>query len=183
VTAPLPPWPAPPPAHGGVLLRRFTDDDLHLALELGSDTYVPLIGTLPAHPNAEQGLAWIRRQHDRYTEGSGLSFVVADAGSGRALGTIGLWLRHLSAGRAEVGYSVAPRHRGRGVGGNALRAVTAFAWTVQDIHRIELYIEPWNAGSLGVATAAGYRREGLLRSHQEIGGTRRDMLLYAAVRA
>jgi RimJ/RimL family protein N-acetyltransferase len=29
---------------------------------------------------------------------------------------------------------------------------------------------------------SGYQREGLLRSHQEIGGTRCDMLLYAATR-
>ena len=28
-----------------------------------------------------------------------------------------------------------------------------------------------------------YEREGLLRSHQEIGGRRRDMLLYATVRS
>jgi RimJ/RimL family protein N-acetyltransferase len=32
------------------------------------------------------------------------------------------------------------------------------------------------------AERAGYEREGLLRSHQEIGGRRRDMLLYAVVR-
>jgi hypothetical protein len=31
-------------------------------------------------------------------------------------------------------------------------------------------------------SASGYRREGLLCSHQEIGGIRRDMLLYAAIR-
>jgi RimJ/RimL family protein N-acetyltransferase len=40
----------------------------------------------------------------------------------------------------------------------------------------------WNAGSIGTAERAGYEREGLLRSHQEIGGRRRDMLLYATVR-
>jgi RimJ/RimL family protein N-acetyltransferase len=50
------------------------------------------------------------------------------------------------------------------------------------LHRIELYIEPWNTGSIGTAERAGYQREGLLRSHQEIGGRRRDMLLYASVR-
>jgi ribosomal-protein-alanine N-acetyltransferase len=32
------------------------------------------------------------------------------------------------------------------------------------------------------AERAGYQREGVLRSHLEIGGRRRDMLLYAAVR-
>ncbi len=50
------------------------------------------------------------------------------------------------------------------------------------MHRIELLIEPWNAASLRTAENAGYQREGLLRSYMEIGGRRRDMVLYAAVR-
>ncbi len=98
------------------------------------------------------------------------------------MGAIGLWLHNLSAGRATVGYCVAPSRRGRGIASNALLALTAFAWTIQELHRIELYIEPWNTGSLHVAQTAGYQREGLLRSHNEFGGTRRDMLLYARLR-
>ena len=59
----------------------------------------------------------------------------------------------------------------------ALTALTSFAWTIPGLHRIELYIEPWNAGSAKTAEWAGFVRQGLLRSHQEIGGRRRDMLL------
>jgi ribosomal-protein-alanine N-acetyltransferase len=179
----MPDWPAEPPAHGSIVLREFTDDDVHYALELGEDPYVPLIGSLPAHPTGEEALDWIRRQPGRRAEGIGLSFAVADAESGRAVGSIGLWLRSFSEGRASVGYSVSPRHRGRGVGSSALKAVTGFAWTVPALYRIELCIEPWNKGSIGVAEAAGYEREGLLRSYQEIGGVRSDMLLYATTRS
>ncbi len=50
-----------------------------------------------------------------------------------------------------------------------------------DLHRIALYIEPWNAPSIRTAERAGYEREGLLRSYHRIGGQRRDMLLYATV--
>jgi [ribosomal protein S5]-alanine N-acetyltransferase len=62
---------------------------------------------------------------------------------------------------------------------SALTALTTFARTIPALHRAELYIEPWNHSSIHVAEAARYQPEGLLRSHQEIGGTRRDMLLYA----
>ncbi len=47
---------------------------------------------------------------------------------------------------------------------------------------MQLFVEPWNEASVRTAERAGYVREGLLRSHQEIGGRRRDMLLFAAVR-
>jgi RimJ/RimL family protein N-acetyltransferase len=68
------------------------------------------------------------------------------------------------------------------VAARALRALTTFGWTLPELFRIELYVEPWNEGSVRTAEAAGYVREGLLRSHQPIGDRRADMLLYAALR-
>ncbi len=182
VSAPLPSWPSTPPSHGSVVLRAFTDDDVPLAVELGADPYVGLIGTLAARPTPGQALGWIRRQQGRLAEGRGLSFVVVDRDSGTAVGTIGLWLRELSEGRATAGFSVASRHRGRGVASSATTALLSFAWTIPALHRVELYIEPWNTSSLRVAEASGFQRAGLLRSHQEIGGRRRDMLIFAATR-
>jgi RimJ/RimL family protein N-acetyltransferase len=182
MTERLPPWPTTPPTYGSVVLREFTDDDVHLAFELGEDPYIPLIGSLPALPTAMQAQQWICRQRGRFTEGQGLSFAIADSESGNAVGAIGLWLQNMSAGRATAGYSVAPAHRDRGIATSALKALTAFTWSIPTLHRIELYIEPWNSKSRCVAEASGFQREGLLRSHQEIGGTRRDMLLYATTR-
>jgi [ribosomal protein S5]-alanine N-acetyltransferase len=178
----LPSWPTTPPTCGSVTLRAFTDKDVHLAVELGRDPYIPLIGSLPALPTTQQALEWIHRQRGRLAEGIGLSFVIADAESDKAVGAIGLWLRNLSSGRATAGYAVSPAHRGRGIASSALTALTTFAWTIPALYRIELYIEPWNTGSIRVAEKSGYQRERLLRSHQEIGGTRRDMLLCAATR-
>lgn len=167
---------------GAVLLRAFADDDVSMVLDLSRDPYVPLIGTLPAQATATQAHDWIQRNLGRWDEGAGFSFAVADAATGRALGAAGLWLAKQAHGRARAGYSIAPRERGSGYAGDALTALTTFAWTLPDVHRVELYIEPWNIASLRTAERAGYTREGLLRSHQEIGGRRRDMLLYASLR-
>lgn len=182
MTLVLPSWPTVAPAHGPVVLREFASGDAHLAVEMGTDPYSPLIGTLPAFPTDQQAVGWIERQRGRRDEGLGLSFAIADGRSGLAVGSIGLWLQNLAAGRATVGYCVAPSRRGRGVASNALLALTAFAWTIQELHRIELYIEPWNVSSIHLARTARYQREGLLPSHNEFGGTRRDMLLFARLR-
>jgi RimJ/RimL family protein N-acetyltransferase len=184
VTGPaLPPWPARPPAAGDVLLRPFTDDDVAMVLDLATDPYVPLIGTLPPSATEEEARAYVARQRGRWAEGRGFSFAVAEQATGRAVGGIGLWLAAgLPHGRGEVGYSTAPAARGRGYAAAALTAVTAFAWSIPQLHRLELHIEPWNAASVRTAERAGYRREGLLRSYQEIGGRRRDVMLFAAVR-
>jgi RimJ/RimL family protein N-acetyltransferase len=154
-----------------------------MLLDLATDPYVPLIGTLPAHATEEEARAYVARQQGRWAEGRGFSFTVADAVTGRALGGIGLWLAAgLADGRGEVGYSIAPAARGHGHARDALVAVTAFAWTIPQLHRLELHVEPWNTASLRTAERAGYRQEGLLRSYTEIGGRRRDLLLLAAVR-
>jgi [ribosomal protein S5]-alanine N-acetyltransferase len=142
----------------------------------------PSSAACPRTPTAEQALAWIRRQRDQLAEGQRFSFAIADAEPDNAVGAIGLGLQDLAAGRATAGYAVSPLHRGRGIATSALKALTTFAWTIPALYRVELYIEPWNTSSIRVAEAAGYRREGLLPSHQEIGGTRRDMLLYATTR-
>jgi RimJ/RimL family protein N-acetyltransferase len=182
VPSPLPPWPRTPPAHGGVVLREFRDTDLPLALELSTDPYVPVISSLPERATDAQALDWIRRQRGRWAEGTGFSFAVAEADTGRAVGQLGLWLAEWPQGRAEIGYMVSPGSRGHGVAAHGLIAATAFAWTIPGLHRIELHIEPWNTASLRTAERAGYERDGLLRSHQELGGRRRDMALFAAIR-
>jgi ribosomal-protein-alanine N-acetyltransferase len=175
-------WPTEPVAYGPVVLREFCSADLPMVQEMSADPYVPLIGTLPPNASRQEAQAYLDRQRGRLPEGTGFSFAIAEAATGRGLGGIGLWLAGLDQGRATAGYSVTPSARGGGVAAAALTALTSFAWTIPALHRIELYIEPWNAGSIKTAERAGYEREGVLRSHQEIAGRRRDMLLFAAIR-
>ena len=153
-----------------------------MLVDLSSDPYMPLIGTLPGNTDRDGAVGYIERQHDRLTTGAGYSFCVARAASDEAVGGAGLWLASINEGRATAGYSIAPKHRGRALAGQALQALTTFAWTLPEVQRIELYIEPWNVASERTAQVAGYQREGLLRRHQMIGKSRVDMLLYASIR-
>lgn len=170
------------PVHGAVRLRPFTADDVPMLLDLATDPYVPLTGTLPGNADKAQALEYIERQHERLVTGAGFSFCVALRESDTAVGQAGLWLRSIDTGRATAGYAIAPSSRGKGLAGHALTALTAFAWTLPQVDRIEVHIEPWNIASQRTAETAGYEQEGLLRSHQEIGARRVDMLIYANVR-
>jgi [ribosomal protein S5]-alanine N-acetyltransferase len=176
-------WPAGRVAYGPVVLREFSELDVPMAVELAAGPYVPLLNGLPPRASPQEARDWISRQRDRLAAGAGFSFAIAEADSGRAVGDIFLGLGQLVQGRAATGYSVIPSARGRGLAAAALTALTSFAWSIPALSRIELYIEPWNISSIRTAERSGYQREGLLRSHQEIGGQRRDMLLYARIRA
>ncbi|WP_301477425.1 GNAT family N-acetyltransferase [Brevibacterium sp.] len=178
----LPPWPAAPPSHGRVRLRAVEERDIAMARELSTDPYVPQTGSLPGHATEHEASDWVVRQQGRHAEGVGFSFTIATSSDDAAIGHCGLWLKNLDAGRATAGYAISPPERGHGYATEALVALTEFGWTVPGIQRIELFIEPWNSASLHTAERAGYRREGLLASHQMVGGQRRDMILSASVR-
>lgn len=178
----LPSWPDSQPSSGRVALRAVSDRDIVMAQELTTDPYVPQIGSLPFNASESQARDWVRRQQNRYADGSGFSFTIAASESGEPVGHCGLWLRELDVGRATAGYAIVPSCRGHGFAADALRALTEFGWTIPGLFRIALFIEPSNLGSVRTAERAGYGREGLLSSYQAIGGRRRDMLVYAAIR-
>ena len=175
-------WPVQEPASGDVRLRPFRDEDAVPAAELSVDPYVPLIGTLPPRATAEQAAEWVSRQRRRPAERVGFSFAVAERGTDLCVGFAGLWLRQVDQGLATAGYAIVPSARGRGRATDALRALTAFAWTLSPVLRVHLHIEPWNLASRRVAERAGYAERGLLPGGEEIGGERRDVLEYAVER-
>ncbi|WP_405670334.1 MULTISPECIES: GNAT family N-acetyltransferase [unclassified Streptomyces] len=64
----------------------------------------------------------------------------------------------------------------------AVASVSAVAdWALRELRipRLELYVEPWNTGSVRTAERAGFQREGLLRGWQQVGAHRRDMFMYS----
>ena len=175
-------WPAVDPAAGSVRLRRFRDDDVSAAMALSLDPYVPRIGTLPLRASAAQALDWVVAQRRRPAQRVGFSFAVGDRDGDECVGFAGLWLRHVDRGLATAGYAVLPAARGAGRATDALRALTAFAWTRPPVQRVELHVEPWNTASCRVAERVGYAAGELLVRGHEIGGDLRDVVPYVLAR-
>lgn len=165
------------------VLRPWEFSDLPLVQEASSDEYIPLITTVPSTYSQEAGEAFVRRQWERASTGSGYPFVIVRVQDGQPVGAIGLWLRDLNEGRASLGYWVARSARGQGVAAAALRAVAAWGLGDLKIPRLQLCLEPWNAASARTAESVGFQREGLLRSWQMVGAERRDMIMYSALSA
>lgn len=165
-----------------VRLRPFGYDDVPLVLSAGTDPHITAITTVPTGDTEEGARAYVDRQLARPREGAGWSFAVADAATDEAVGQVGVWVQGLRDGRASVGYWTGPEHRGRGWAILALRTVSAWGLTLPGLHRLELYVEPWNEASWRAAERVDYQREGLLRGWQEVGGVRRDMYMYALLR-
>jgi RimJ/RimL family protein N-acetyltransferase len=171
-----------PEIHGRLVhLRVFRTEDSAAVREAAGDPLIPHLTTVPTTDDPELVAAYLHRQHERARTRVGYSFAIADHGD-VAVGQIGLWLRDLDQGRASIGYWIRPSARRHGYATDALTALAGWAWSLADVHRLQLYVEPWNEASWRAAEHAGFIREGLLRSWQEVAGQRRDMLMYASIR-
>src|SRR5262245_65515409 len=97
---------------GPFRLRPFVLADLPVVHEAARDPYIPLITTVPAEFTEAEGRRVIERQWDSARRGSGYSFAITDAATGRAVGNIGLWLPDIGAARAPDGDCVVGPARG-----------------------------------------------------------------------
>jgi [ribosomal protein S5]-alanine N-acetyltransferase len=167
--------------HPPVVLRSFKSSDANLIALVADDPYIPLITTVPTSGIAEDVAAYIKRQHDRLVDQTGYSFAIANAENDEPVGQIGLWTSHISTGRASTGYWIAHRYRGRGYARAALEALSQWALSIDEIKRLELFVEPRNEGSWHAAEACSFEREGLLRSWQQVGDQREDMYVYSRI--
>ena len=100
--------------------------------------------------------------------------------SGKALGFIDLTdftPRHL---RAEVGITLLPEHRGRGIGTEALRLLEQYATQVLTIHQLYAYATP-DSPSYSLFLSAGYHTAAILNDWVRVKGQYRPMAMLQKV--
>ena len=69
--------------------------------------------------------------------------------------------------------------RGRGVAARATKLLSAWAFDVLHLARIEITVDPRNDASQRVALAAGFTQEGVLRSYQRFKDGRMDAVMFS----
>ena len=80
----------------------------------------------------------------------------------------------------HIGYWVDQRYANRGYTTRAVRALTEFAFTELQLHRIEINLRPENSASKRVAEKSGYHFEGIREKYVHIAGGWRDHLTFVA---
>ena len=130
---------------------------------------------------ADEAAAFVETATRGLAEGTTLAVAIADAGSGRAIGSVTFHVwgpRHWN-----TGYWVSPQNRNRGVATATVSRLSRWAFSsTLELERLSLYTLPDNAASQKVAERASFRREGLLRRWADIGGRQWDWLMYSLIR-
>jgi RimJ/RimL family protein N-acetyltransferase len=163
---------------GSVRLRLLAEADLPALVAACQDPEIARWTHVPDPYTEADARDWSRLQDRLRREGSELHLLVVDAGTDRLLGAIGLTVDRAD-GRGVLGYWVASEARSRGVATRAVRLLSAWALEELDLGRVQINVEPDNEASQRVAEAAGFTREGVLRSYAVIKGRRRDMIVFS----
>jgi len=173
-------FPDPALTAAGIVLRRADTADIPWITAACGDRelsrYVPAI----PYPYAESdACAFVRRAAREWAEGSGATFVIAQAAEGGGLGVVAVHLSMADPGLAGIGYWLRREARGRGAATTAARLVSRWAIESLGIKRLSLETAPENWPSQRVAERAGFSREGLLRSWMPAGAGRRDSVMFS----
>jgi RimJ/RimL family protein N-acetyltransferase len=118
---------------------------------------------VPDPPPEDFVEGWFAGYEEGRAAGTRDGFAILDA-EGIFLGTAVAPAIDRATGTVELGYTIMPAARGRGVATRALGLITEWAFAALDAKRIELYISTDNPASKRVAERNGYRYEGTLRS-------------------
>jgi RimJ/RimL family protein N-acetyltransferase len=167
-----------------LLLRHHGEPDVAPTVAMFADEVSKRWLSAPQPYTIEEGRRWCTEtSHLLRAMGDGVHWVIADVGTGRYLGGIGVkgtdWLRRCT----EIGYAMAPEARGRGYASEATRAVARWILRDQAFNRVELFAATGNAASQRVAEKAGFVREGVARNSGFTHAGQQDMVMFGQIPA
>jgi [ribosomal protein S5]-alanine N-acetyltransferase len=147
----------------------------------------PTLGEMLGLESHEENAEWLRGTfpEDGQTEKEPGSywFVITHPDSGELIGEIGLVDISWPNRRAGLSVLVMPSSRRAGVGREAIELLVGWAQGELGLHRIELHTLPENVPMQGLAEAAGFVREGVLRHYGFERGRFVDNVVYARIKA
>ncbi|MEJ7657588.1 MAG: GNAT family N-acetyltransferase [Thermoleophilaceae bacterium] len=164
---------------GVVRLRPWREGDVPALVEASRDPEIPRWTVVPSPYSEADARAFVAGQTERLSRGEAAPFAIVDANSQGFLGSVEVTLLERRTGRGEIGYWVAAPARRQGVALRAVRLISAWALEDLELQRLELLVEPENEPSGGVAEAAGFTREGTLRSYRPMKGRRPDFIVFS----
>lgn len=170
--------PPEPPLRGNqIALRPFQVSDAAAIAAACRDPDIPRFTMMPEGMTDEQARQWVERGLEWWPRGVA-RFAITHPALDECAGQIGIQF-DFPARRAEAFYWLDRRVRGRGIAGEALNLVTAWAFRDHDIVRVQLVTHLDNEASQKVARHCGFTREGVLRAWEPVKNDQPDVVMWS----
>ena len=165
-----------------LLLRRFTLDDAQNMFDLWcNDPEVTRFLSWGPHGTIDNTKRLLKSWRQRYEDTMFYNWCIEF--EGLPIGGIDLIMRSEKSLRAELGYCLSNRYKGRGLVTEAACAVLTFAFEDVGLHKICAKHDVENPASGRIMQKLGMRQEGYMKlDAQRLDGTYSDMVLYGILR-
>ncbi len=118
-----------------------------------------------------------------FSPGTWHQLAIASASTGELLGDCGVHVPAAEPRSAEFGITLASAAQGRGLAGEALRALLAILFDRLGKHRVFCSVDPRNLRSVALVARTGFRQEAHHRSSLWFKGDWADDLVFAMLRS
>ncbi|WP_433057965.1 GNAT family N-acetyltransferase [Dactylosporangium sp. CS-033363] len=164
-----------------LLLRPFRAADAPALSAYRSDPEVARYQGWDAPYPLESALAFVAGLDGRDPRGEGwYQWAVETRDGGTMIGDVGV-NRHDEGRQAEIGFTLAREHQGRGYAAEAVGRVVHHLLAEEGLHRVHASVDARNAPSARLLERLGFRREGLELQSQWWKGEWTDDLRYAVL--
>ncbi len=165
-----------------LLLRHFTMDDAQNMFDLWcNDPEVTRFLSWGPHGTIDKTKRLLKSWKQRYEDTMFYNWCIEF--EGLPIGGIDLIMRSEKSLRAELGYCLSNRYKGRGLVTEAACAVLTFAFEDVGLHKICAKHDVENPASGRIMQKLGMRQEGYMKlDAQRLDGTYSDMVLYGILR-
>ena len=120
-----------------------------------------------------------KQQSSLVREDDWLSCAIVERASGTLVGDLSFHWVSVEHRTGEIGFIVAPGHKGKGYAAEAARALLAWAFEHAGFHRVIGRLEPRNAASARVLEKLGMRHEALFVENEWVKGEWQSESVYA----
>lgn len=164
-----------------LIARRFHARDLDDFVAMRNNPEVARYQSWDSY-TPEEGRSFIEDMASaKLGEPGWFQFALESKQTGEFIGDCGLSLRDENR-QAQIGYTIAHRHWGKGYASEAVSALISYAFIAFGLNRISASVDPRNGGSCRVLEKSGFRREGDLIESEWFKGAWADDAIYAILR-
>lgn len=166
-----------------LVLRRLADEDLAPYMAYLNDPLVARYQSWESYTE-EQARGLIERQKgvEPGTPGQWFTFAAELKETGVMIGHVALSVKADDHRQAEIGFTFARGHQGRGLAREAAESVLGYAFGVLGLHRVAAVTDCENERSVALLGRLGMRREGHFVENIWFKGAWGSEYLYALLR-
>lgn len=148
-----------------MMLRQLRPSDVERVFALRSDPLVMQHVNRPLATTMEDAWALIDRVTTSVSANDAVQWAITLKGDDTFIGLIGFWRMQKEHYLAELGYTLARDHWGKGLMSEAIGTVVDFGLNTLGFHKVEAITRPANVGSIRALEKNGFVREGYFKEN------------------